>query len=197
LVAGFFFATGFRVVGFFFATAFFFGAVFLVAAAEAARLFAGVFFREPARPAAPALFLVFGFFFSAGISFPSTHLTGHNGFRSIRTITQLTFYSPPPPECNKNGKNGGLHHENGFRYFSLIFGRAIVSYTIPLQPKGAMGMSIKQLVERRDEILSEMRGIHAMRPGTISEQFLKVHHKRKEEPVELIPYEGSKRGQKP
>lgn len=49
-------------------------------------------------------------------------------------------------------------------------------------------MSIKRLIERRDKILAEMRGMHTMRPGAISEQFLKVHHKGKEEPVERGPY---------
>jgi len=41
---------------------------------------------------------------------------------------------------------------------------------------------------QREEILEEMRGIRSMRRGTITEQYLKVKHAGKEEPVLRGPY---------
>jgi len=49
-------------------------------------------------------------------------------------------------------------------------------------------MNIKRLNERREKILAEMRTLRTMRPGTVSEQFLKVPHKGESEPVERGPY---------
>ena len=42
---------------------------------------------------------------------------------------------------------------------------------------------IKEIEKRRKEILREMGGIRSMRRGSINEQFLKVRHKGKKEPV--------------
>jgi hypothetical protein len=47
---------------------------------------------------------------------------------------------------------------------------------------------VKVIEARREEILREMRGIRSMERGTITEQFLKVPHKGKKEPVVRGPY---------
>ena len=47
---------------------------------------------------------------------------------------------------------------------------------------------IKEIDKRRKEILREMGGIRSMRRGRVNEQFLKVPHKGKKEPVLRGPY---------
>lgn len=47
---------------------------------------------------------------------------------------------------------------------------------------------IKEIEKRRKEILREMGGIRSMRRGSVNEQFLKVRHKGKKEPVLRGPY---------
>jgi len=47
---------------------------------------------------------------------------------------------------------------------------------------------IKEVEMRRDAVLEEMRSIRSMKRGTIAEQYLKVKHKGKKEPVERGPY---------
>jgi hypothetical protein len=47
---------------------------------------------------------------------------------------------------------------------------------------------IKEIEKRRKEILREMGGIRSMRRGSVNEQFLKVSHKGKKEPVLRGPY---------
>ena len=49
-------------------------------------------------------------------------------------------------------------------------------------------MNINTVLERREKVLAQMRGMRTMRPGTVSEQFLKVPHKGKKEPVLRGPY---------
>lgn len=48
--------------------------------------------------------------------------------------------------------------------------------------------AISRLDERRDQILQEIRDIRAMRKGSVVEQYLKVKHKGREEPVLRGPY---------
>jgi len=48
--------------------------------------------------------------------------------------------------------------------------------------------SIKQIEEAREAILEEMRSIRSMKKGSVTEQFLKVKHKGKKEPVLRGPY---------
>jgi len=48
--------------------------------------------------------------------------------------------------------------------------------------------SIQELENRRNAILEEMASIRSMKRGTINEQYLKVKHKDKEEPVLRGPY---------
>jgi hypothetical protein len=56
---------------------------------------------------------------------------------------------------------------------------------------------IQAIEKRREEILEEMRGIRAMERGSITEQYLKVRHKGKKEPVSRGPYYLiSRRGEK-
>lgn len=56
---------------------------------------------------------------------------------------------------------------------------------------------IKEIEERREEILRQMRGIRSMERGTITEQYLKVWHQGKPEPVLRGPYYVlSRRGEK-
>ena len=47
---------------------------------------------------------------------------------------------------------------------------------------------IKEIEMRRDAVLKQMRAIRSLRRGTIAEQYLKVMHKGKKEPVERGPY---------
>ncbi len=47
---------------------------------------------------------------------------------------------------------------------------------------------VQEIEKRRKEILREMGGIRSMRRGSVSEQFLKVPHKGKKEPVLRGPY---------
>jgi len=47
---------------------------------------------------------------------------------------------------------------------------------------------IEWLERRREELVEGMLAIGSMCRGTISEQFVKVHHKGKKEPVERGPY---------
>ncbi len=47
---------------------------------------------------------------------------------------------------------------------------------------------IKQVEKRRDAILEQMRGIRSMERGSITEQYLKVPHKGKRDPVLRGPY---------
>ena len=47
---------------------------------------------------------------------------------------------------------------------------------------------IKQIEKRRDAILKQMRGIRSMERGSITEQYLKVPHKGKRDPVLRGPY---------
>jgi ribosomal protein S10 len=49
-------------------------------------------------------------------------------------------------------------------------------------------MDIAAIESRRKRILDDMESIRAMRPGTVTEQFLLVPHKGKEEPVRRGPY---------
>lgn len=46
----------------------------------------------------------------------------------------------------------------------------------------------RQLQERRQRIVDEMMAIESMRRGTLNEQFLRVPHKGKKEPVLRGPY---------
>ena len=48
--------------------------------------------------------------------------------------------------------------------------------------------SIQQIEEAREAILKEMRSIQSMKKGSVTEQFLKVKHKGKKEPVLRGPY---------
>ena len=48
--------------------------------------------------------------------------------------------------------------------------------------------TIKTIDTRREAILCELRDIRALRKGTINEQFLKVRHKGRMEPVLRGPY---------
>ena len=49
-------------------------------------------------------------------------------------------------------------------------------------------MDIGSVERRREQVLEAMRDIRAMRPGAVSEQFLKIRVKGKDEPVERGPY---------
>ncbi|MFO8057796.1 MAG: DUF6788 family protein [bacterium] len=46
----------------------------------------------------------------------------------------------------------------------------------------------EEIEKRRSEILKEMEGIRSMRRGRVDEQYLKVPHKGKKEPVFRGPY---------
>lgn len=48
--------------------------------------------------------------------------------------------------------------------------------------------AIQEVEARREAVLEEMRGMRAMKRGTINEQFLKVPHKGKAKPVRRGPY---------
>jgi len=48
--------------------------------------------------------------------------------------------------------------------------------------------NVKELEARRDAVLEQMRSMRSMRRGTITEQYLKVKHKGKKEPVLRGPY---------
>jgi len=47
---------------------------------------------------------------------------------------------------------------------------------------------IEELIARRDSILREMGSIRCMKRGTITEQYLRVRHKGRSEPVLRGPY---------
>lgn len=49
-------------------------------------------------------------------------------------------------------------------------------------------MTRQRLEQRREEVLRKMGEIRTMRRGSVSEQFLKVAHKGKAEPVQRGPY---------
>ncbi len=49
-------------------------------------------------------------------------------------------------------------------------------------------MNVDHLERLRDKVLEEMRSIRAMRPGTVSEQFLKGKRKGSKETVRRGPY---------
>jgi hypothetical protein len=48
--------------------------------------------------------------------------------------------------------------------------------------------TIQDIESMRDRILAEMRSIRSMRRGTLTEQYLRVPHKGKKEPVLRGPY---------
>ena len=48
--------------------------------------------------------------------------------------------------------------------------------------------TIKDIEAKRDALLEQMRHIRSIRPGTINEQYLKVHHKGNKQPVLRGPY---------
>ena len=48
--------------------------------------------------------------------------------------------------------------------------------------------TVRQLEQRRERILEQLREIRSVRRGTISEQYLKVPHKGQAEPVLRGPY---------
>lgn len=48
--------------------------------------------------------------------------------------------------------------------------------------------TLSQIEARRDDILKQMRAIRSMKRGTINEQYLKVKHKGKTQPVIKGPY---------
>jgi len=48
--------------------------------------------------------------------------------------------------------------------------------------------TMREVVVRRERILEEMRSMHSMKRGSITEQYLKVRHKGKKEPVLRGPY---------
>jgi len=47
---------------------------------------------------------------------------------------------------------------------------------------------IKEIEEKREAVLDQMRDIRCMKRGTINEQYLKVRHKGKKQPVLRGPY---------
>jgi hypothetical protein len=49
-------------------------------------------------------------------------------------------------------------------------------------------MSIAALERRREQVLEAMRSIRTMRPGAVSEQYLKVKHKGEKDAVPRGPY---------
>ena len=46
----------------------------------------------------------------------------------------------------------------------------------------------RTLEEKRGRVLEQMRAIRSMRPGSVTEQYLKVTHKGKRKPVMRGPY---------
>jgi len=48
--------------------------------------------------------------------------------------------------------------------------------------------TIKDIEAKRDAVLEQMRHIRSIRQGTVNEQYLKVRHKGKKEPVLRGPY---------
>ena len=48
--------------------------------------------------------------------------------------------------------------------------------------------AIQELEEKREAVIDQMRAIRAMKRGTINEQYLKVRHKGKKQPVLRGPY---------
>jgi len=48
--------------------------------------------------------------------------------------------------------------------------------------------AIKEIQMGRDAVLEQMRSIRSMKRGTVAEQYLKVKHKGKKDPVERGPY---------
>ena len=46
----------------------------------------------------------------------------------------------------------------------------------------------RTLEEKRERVLEQMRAIRSMRPGSVTEQYLKVTHKGKRKPVMRGPY---------
>ena len=48
--------------------------------------------------------------------------------------------------------------------------------------------TVRTLEEKRERVLEQMRAIRSMRPGSVTEQYLKVTHKGKRKPVMRGPY---------
>lgn len=51
-----------------------------------------------------------------------------------------------------------------------------------------MSKTTSEVQSRRDRVLAQMRSIRSMKRGSVNEQYLKVHHKGKVEPVLRGPY---------
>jgi hypothetical protein len=69
-----------------------------------------------------------------------------------------------------------------FSFFCAIILLIIISN------KEVVMQAEKEIEQRRDAILEEMRQIRSMERGSITEQYMKVHHKGKKEPVMRGPY---------
>jgi hypothetical protein len=54
--------------------------------------------------------------------------------------------------------------------------------------KGVIMQVLKEIEEKREVILKQMRQIRSMERGSITEQYMKVPHKGKKEPVMRGPY---------
>ena len=48
--------------------------------------------------------------------------------------------------------------------------------------------ALKEIEQKRDAVLEEMRKIRSMERGSITKQYMKVPHKEKKEPVKRGPY---------
>jgi len=70
---------------------------------------------------------------------------------------------------------------------SLFFCAIILLIDINNKRRANMN-EINKIEKRRDAILEQMQGIRSMERGSITEQYLKVAHKGKKEPVRKGPY---------